>query len=77
METTHRRFLRHKILVFALLLQPLALTAGEVVNDVTQLNPIVVNEVIRQPPRSLNEARVVIVGCPSNGNHESCQGGAD
>jgi FAD/FMN-containing dehydrogenase len=46
METTLSRFLGHKIVIFTLLLLPFALAAGEVVNDVTQLNPIVVDQVI-------------------------------
>jgi FAD/FMN-containing dehydrogenase len=53
METISSRFLGYKILAFALLLLPFALSAGEVVNDVTQLNPIVVDEVIT--PVSIEE----------------------
>ncbi|HXB01746.1 MAG TPA: FAD-binding oxidoreductase [Opitutaceae bacterium] len=53
METISSRFLGYKILAFALLLLPFALSAGEVVNDVIQLNPIVVDEVIA--PVSIEE----------------------
>jgi FAD/FMN-containing dehydrogenase len=76
METTPLRVLGHKILVFALLLLPFALSAGEVVNDVTRLNPIVVDEVIT--PVSIAEICAAVKnakGAISIGGSRHSQGG--
>jgi FAD/FMN-containing dehydrogenase len=76
MEKTPLRFLGHKILICALLLLPFALAAGEVVNDVTQLNPIVVDEVIA--PVSIEEICAAVKnakGAVSIGGARHSQGG--
>jgi FAD/FMN-containing dehydrogenase len=76
METIHPRFLGYKILAFALLLIPFALVAGEVVNDVTQLNPIVVDEVI--VPTTIEEICAAVKnakGAVSIGGARHSQGG--
>jgi len=74
-KTTPPSFLGHTILVFALLL-PFTLSAGEVVNDVTQLNPIVVDEVIA--PVSIQEICAAVKnakGAVSIGGARHSQGG--
>jgi FAD/FMN-containing dehydrogenase len=76
MKTTPSRFLGYKIVLFALLLLPLALSAGEVVNDVTQLNPIVVDQVIA--PVSIEEICAAVEsakGAISIGGARHSQGG--
>jgi FAD/FMN-containing dehydrogenase len=76
MKTTPSRFLWSKILVFALLLRPFTLSAGEVINDVTQLNPIVVDEVIA--PVSIQQICAAVKnakGAVSIGGARHSQGG--
>lgn len=59
----------------ALLLAPLGLAAGEVVNDITQLNPIVVDKVVA--PTSIEEIRAAVRGARivSIGGGRNSQGG--
>src|SRR5580658_10266099 len=76
METTLPRVLGNKVLVFALLLAPFALAASEVVNDVTQLNPIVVDKIIA--PASIEEICAAVKsakGAVSIGGARHSQGG--
>jgi FAD/FMN-containing dehydrogenase len=76
METILPRCFGHKILALALLLAPFALAAREVVNDVTQINPIVVDRVVA--PTSIDEISAAVKnarGAVSIGGAWHSQGG--